>query len=324
MNLVELLTELSTVTELSMQKLDEMAEVELTGTGELFLKDGGLPWPVTWEARKQLLKLIGVSNGLLVKLDKNTASQVLTELYRRQGGLTGLVSKEELVGFAEQGRYRPVVVEKMLDAVNQSLGEVEYHRALVLPNYDVRLEILGQDEHAVLEGDQVRAGIALQFNPVGLTHPAIQTFALRQVCVNGMTATTVLEQYTLDTGYGEDPQVYGWARDTAKLAYDGLPEVVSQWQTLAGDSITQEDRALLLTALATRAKLRGKDAAALWARATEEPPQTAYDVLNLMTWVTSHVMSDPSRIIRAQQVSANFVAEELHQKQCPTCQRVAQ
>ena len=323
MNREQLMDVLEPLSHLKVQTVSSEASLELTPNGTLWLSDDDNTWNLEDNSRKSLLKQIGVTDALLKKLNNVTASQVATELYRRQGEVSALTADDYIVGFTNYGRYKQLPINEVFDNVEKSLGgDVEYNRAMVLPNKDIRVEIAGQDEQAVGVGDLVRSGVLLQFNPMGLTDPTIQTYGLRLACVNGMTSTKVIEQYAL--GLDEDvtnEDVMTWMRNTSSDAYSAFPQVVKQWRTLLEEEILSEDRPLLLGGIVQDAGLRGDVASTLWAKATEEPPQTAYDILNLMTWLSSHVIEDPKKVIRLQQVSANFADEVFHNKSCPTCKR---
>ena len=191
-------------------------------------------------------------------------------------------------------------------------------RAMVMPHYGARLELVGGLEHHVKKGDLIRSGVLIDFNPAGLTDPVVQAYGQRLVCTNGMTAMTVLESHTLT---GNQDETEAWLREAVKTAYTGLESAVLRWREMAGFTIRPQDRSLLLGGLAKDSKLSGTAQAALYAQGTEEPPETAYDVLNLMTWLTSHVLENPQRIARAQAATARFAQDEIYHKHCPTCRR---
>ena len=62
------------------------------------------------------------------------------------------------------------------------------------------LEVVGTDETPVKAGDTIRSGVKVTFSPVGLTDLHVQAYALRLVCLNGATAMTVFEDYSLGPG----------------------------------------------------------------------------------------------------------------------------
>ena len=323
MQSTEVLDVLGSVGDIEVKTVSDDAAIVFSHDGTMTVLDSGSVWGLEKDSRKSLLKHLGVTDGLVKKLSRPTAANVLTELYRRGGEACALVSNGDILSFAPKGRYRQVPITGVVEAIQEALPSgVDFHRVHLFPNFDISLEVTGPDEVPVRQDDLIRAGVKVTFSPIGFTDPVVQTYVLRLACTNGATSTTVIEDYSL--GIDSDPSnenVYDWLIETSKQAYEGLPVVAAQWQALSEDRIRPSDRALLIGGLAREAKVRGDAADALWAKATEEPPETAYDVLNLMTWLSSHVVNDPILVARIQRASANFVAENTHSKFCPTCQR---
>ena len=78
---------------------------------------------------------------------------------------------------------------------------------------------------------------------------------------------------------------------------------------------------MILTALLKEAGFAKQTVEAVRARALEEVPGTMYDMLQLVTWGSSHVERDAVRVIRAQRAAGRFHAAETHDRMCPTCRR---
>ena len=321
MDLATLDKELEPVKTLQVEKLSKTARVALVPeekTLQVFDLEKDKAWTADDGAYMQTLKHIGVSHGLMGKLEQTTAGVVATELLQRKGRATALIQDGNLLALAPKGRYKALPVALVLETLQDTLGEVECNRASILPNYDVRLEIVGQQEYEVVKGDLVRSGVLIEFNPVGLHDPMIQSYGLRLVCTNGATAFEVLETHVMTSEISETRE---WLTTTMTQAYEGLGGAVERWRQMAGFAIDPHDRPLLLSGLAKEAGLKPKERASLFARATEEPPETAYDVFNLMTWLTSHVMEHPQRVSKAQTAVARFVQDEVYTRHCPTCNR---
>jgi len=77
----------------------------------------------------------------------------------------------------------------------------------------------------------------------------------------------------------------------------------------------------MLEAMLRDARITGEDADAIRARAIEEPPRNTYDLVNLLTWASSHVVREPARIRRIQNTVAAFSNESEHKQVCPICHR---
>jgi hypothetical protein len=75
----------------------------------------------------------------------------------------------------------------------------------------------------------------------------------------------------------------------------------------------------MLEELLRQAGITGKEAEAVRAQAIQEPPRNTYEMLNLVTWASSHIIHSPEKIQRAMIASATFVSETEHASVCPLC-----
>ena len=321
----QLINILSPVADLKVNNISGNARFEFTNEGNLYVRTPTHEYALDKGGRKDLFKYIGFNDKLAKRLSIGLANQAVTELYQRGGETSALVREDnEIVGFAPVGRYRSVPVPAMIDNIETAIGSgVEYNRGMLMPNFDTRIEVVGDKQEQVQQGDYVRGGVAVRFNPLGITNPLIQTFGLRLICTNGLTAHTVLESYEL--GMDKDitnSELFEWVQDTVSDAYQSIENTAIKWRAMAQDKINPADRPQLIGSLARNARLRGEQATALWAQATEEPPETAWDVANLMTWLSSHVLENDEQVVRVQDTVAMFVDEQHHTRFCPTCKRV--
>jgi hypothetical protein len=283
---------------------------------------GGIGMPLTFDARKKLFSLAGLRRPTVEKLSPSTASRVLTELTTEQPQLF-IHDDTMVIDIRPPQELRPVSITQVADILEETIGEHDFHRVLTYGS-DVHIESIGRDMVPDVVGTKeknslVQAGVVTKFSPVGFSLPQVQSFVVRLVCTNGMVGTEVLETYQ-----AEDMNNFGsWYSTSISDAYDSVGSLVHKWQLLAEEGISAKDRMLMLTALLRDAKMPAKAREAVHAQALENPPQTSYDVLQLMTWATSHVLENPRHIFRAQNVATRFVNEEAHIRLCPTCDRVA-
>ena len=311
--------ELAPIKELRVEKISDAAVVEIAPTeSQLYLHDGEYQYVATEDSYKTSLKHIGMSSAMVSKLSATTASAAATELLQKKGEATAVFKDQILMAMAPKGRYKPFSVAMALDIIQSELGEFEVNRASMRGQYTVRLEIAGPDQFQVEDDDLIRAGVMVDFNPIGLTDPIVQTFGVRLVCTNGATSNVVFSTQALTS---EEEDNKEWFRANVRAAYDGVEAAVEQWRNMQKKKVTARERPLLLGGFARAAGLNGKEQSALFAHAAENPPQNAYDVFNCLTWLTSHGMDDPNRTARAQLATAKFVGEETHSKHCPTCKR---
>jgi len=85
------------------------------------------------------------------------------------------------------------------------------------------------------------------------------------------------------------------------------------------ERIPADQRASMLEALLRQAGITGRDAEVVRAQAIEQPPRNTYELLNLVTWASSHIISEPKNIQRALNATATFTDETEHASVCPLC-----
>lgn len=85
------------------------------------------------------------------------------------------------------------------------------------------------------------------------------------------------------------------------------------------EQIPADQRAMMLEAMLKEAKITGEDANAVRALAIDNPPQTSYDMMNLLSNASSHLLEDPNRVRRAQNTVASYTSETEHARVCPIC-----
>ena len=285
----------------------------------------------------QLLAFTGIPKPLAKKLSPDTTARAMADVLRDAGQVTLLTKDGDVVDVAGPGAYSPLDPERVFRMVDRSVPGFGIHNFRELPHHTVGLELLGVDEpkpvpdgthHIFREGEQdlVKAGVFLQFSPLGLTAPLVQAFAMRLVCTNGLLTNEIIRdfQYGGRGGAGEGDDVWQFFRQSTKDAYTAIDRIIERFHQMKDEGIPEGERAMVLAAMIKEAGLSKEAKAAIEARAIEHPPHSMYDAYQLITWATSHVERDPVRIVRAQRRAANFTdADRAQHRICPTCNRQA-
>lgn len=274
--------------------------------------------PLTEAGFESLLKLSGFPQRLLKGLHVTTAAHALTELLE-QKNFTAVHTNDEIVDLVSTSRAANISIPGVLDTIDRVIPEADYRVVRILPHFGVQLEVSGAQEQAVVPGDLVRGGILTRFSPIGFIDPMVQPRVERLVCTNGATSFEVLREFHL--GNDDIADFDHWLASSLTDAYGSFTHIVDQWRELTQHTIDPTQRALVLTGLLKKARVPARIADIVYAEAIERTPETAYDMLQLLTWATSHVIEDPERVIRAQAAAANFAEESSHARHCPTCNR---
>jgi hypothetical protein len=280
--------------------------------------NGGHLIPFTENGTKALAKFVGLPQRLCNELSPDLFGRVTTELLGRKERYNLLLENGQVENLVDYRGIRNLPVDRVLSTIEHVVPDCDYHRVSVLSNYSASLEIVGPRQEAVRRGDIVQAGALVNFSPINIIKPLVQSYVLRLTCTNGQTARTVLAEFAGGGGEGDD--VWQWFRQSVRAAYQSIGDIVNRYRQMIQERIPPEQRAAMLEELLRQAGITGKEAEAVRAQAIQDPPRNTYDMMNLITWASSHIIQSPERIQRALNAGATFTLESQHATICPLCQ----
>jgi hypothetical protein len=272
---------------------------------------------------KGMVSFVGLPLKLAGELSPNTFSQVLSELLEHTGKYSLIMKDDRVVNVVPYGAQTAVNPERLLNTIESVIPVEEYHRLTILKEKTaVSLEVVGNDTKPVVRGDLVRAGVKVDFSPMGIIRPTVQSYAVVLACTNGATSNVVLAEFG---GHGGDDggSVWQFFRSSVRKAYGAFDSVVGEFKKLQAENIPPADRARILAALLKRAQISGGIADAVMALAVERPPRNAWEMHNLITYASSHLLTSPHQVERARQTAAAFADETGHARTCPLCHRTS-
>jgi hypothetical protein len=278
------------------------------------------------EGVRNMVSFAGLPLKIARELSHNTFSQLLSELMTNTGKYSIIVKDDRIVNVIPYGAQTMVNPERLLNTIEKIIPVRDYHRLTILDKSPVvSLEIVGQKTQPVVRGDLVRAGVKVDFSPMGIIRPVVQSYAVVLNCTNGATSNVVLNEFRggHGRGGGEGDDIWQWFRASVKRAYGSFDQVVGQWKKLQSENIPPADRARMLAALLQKANITGQIADAVMAMAVENPPRNAWDMHNLITYASSHLLTVPNQVERTQRAAASFADETTHSKTCPLCHRTS-
>jgi hypothetical protein len=323
LNRTEVLERIEPITSTQVRTMEANPKTRIMVTPEMVvLRPGGGQHhlEMTTEGAKSMAKFVGIPENMAGKLSPATFGQVATELLGRQHRYSVMVRDRAIVGFHKPTEFRALSPDRVLKAIEAGIKGIEYHRVLMLNNFVISLELIGERREPVIAGDLVQAGAQVTFSPIGTVDPLVQSYALRLVCTNGVTSNTVLREFHYGGGGGgEGDDIWQWFRRSSREAYNSLHRIVTRYRRMMDEAIPADQRAMVLEAMLREAKISGDDANAIRAMAIENPPQNSYDMMNLLSNATSHILEDPRRVRRAQDAVANYTSEDQHARVCPVC-----
>lgn len=264
-----------------------------------------------------MTNFVGVPQAVSRQLSPDLFGKVVTELLSRKERYNLLLDDDQVRDFGEFHEVQNLPVDRVLTAIEQGIPQCDYHRVSIMGNHSATLEVVGLKQEAVRRGDMVRAGALISFSPINTIQPVVQSYVMRLACTNGMTANTVLAKFT--GGHGEGDNIWQWFRQSARAAGQALGAIVSRYQDMISERVPAAQRASMLEDLLRQAGITGKEAEAVRAQAIQSPPRNTYDMLNLVSWASSHIVRSPERVQRAQNAVAVFTDASQHASVCPLC-----
>lgn len=274
------------------------------------------------EGVKNMVSFVGLPLKLARELSHNTFSQVLSELLEHTGKYSIILKDDRVVNVIPYGAQTVVNPVRLLNTIESIIPVQDYHRLTILEKQPVvSLEIVGEKTQPVTRGDLVRAGVKVDFSPMGIIKPVVQSYAVVLNCTNGATSNVVLAEFSGGRGGGEGDSIWQFFRSSIKKAYGSFDNVVGEWKKLQRENIPPADRARILAALLKKTQIGGEIADAIMAMAVENPPRNAWEMHNLITYASSHLLTAPRQVERARQTAASFANETSHARTCPLCHR---
>jgi hypothetical protein len=320
MKSTEVLEKLRGLTDVAVRQVEHRPATKLIfNPDQVILRpnSGGSLVPVAPEGVKSLVNFVGMPTGMAKQLSTDLLGRVTTELLARKGKYAVLMKDQQIIDFGEGGQTRNIPAERVVEVIEREIPDADFTRVTTGSDYSTELEVAGEKRQPVVRGDLVRAGALVKFSPVGNVVPSVQSFVQRLACTNGMVSNQVLREF--HGGGGEGDNIWQWFRRSVHEAYGALGEIVQRYQEMVKDRITPNQRALMLEDLLSKMKIGGKVAEAIRDRAIQEAPRNSYDMLNLITWASSHIIKEPAQLARARTVTATFTDAKEHHTFCPVC-----
>lgn len=326
MNRTEVLERIKPMSDLKLRVIDaDRAKVGINDEVVVLRPGtGGKLIPFTPDGVESLGKYVGFPAVTTQKLSKQTASNVMTELLRRKEKFSIFTRDGEIVSVFKSQQWHMLKVERILSVVEQAIHLQDYNRVFELEKHVARIEMVGERREIIagsaLKNDVVAGGVVVNFSPIGTIAPSIESYVLRVWCTNGATTPEISGVYEFPGGGGGDgDDIWQWFRATSRKAYNSMAKIAKHFDEMARESISPEDRAAILDSMLTNAGMRGEVADAVRAEALAHPPTNTWEMMNLITWGSSHILEEPKEVIRAQKSVKEFIAATSHQRTCPMC-----
>lgn len=322
MNRTEVLERLDPIMNTQLREIEHQPRTRVMVAPEMvtFRPGGGARiLEMTEPGVQSLVKFIGLPEAIAKNLRHETFGQVTTELLAQKRRYSLVVKEGAITSVVRRGEYRDINPDRALRAIEQGIHGAEFHRVLILDDLVAQLEVIGDRRQPVQVDDLIQAGAKINFSPIGTIDPLVQSYVLRLACTNGAVHTDIVRSFALSGGGGEGDNIWQWFRRSVREAYGAIDPIVRRYQVMVNEQISPEQRAMVLSAMLRDAKISGKVGEAVRAMAIENPPQNRYEMMNLITYASSHLLQRPQQVARAQSVVAEYAHVHTDQSECPYC-----
>jgi len=324
MNRTQLMERLDPLLNMKFKNIETSPRTKLEITPDMIVLrpgDGSKMMEIASEGITSIAKYTGFPEKLTQDLSNGIASSAMSELLRKKECFSLFTKDNKVVSIGKPKDWKPINTDRLFNTLEKSMPVQDYNRVMCLDNHIARIEVVGEKRTVVpgsaIENDVIAGGAIINYSPIGTIQPSIQSFILRVWCTNGATTPLVSNQFTYGGGEGDD--MWQWFRNTVRSAYTSVERITQRFGEMANQQIPPQDRAAILESMLKEAHIRGENAKAIHAEALNNPPGSSWDMMNLITWGSSHVLENPIHIIRAQNTASNFIAASDHQRICPVC-----
>jgi hypothetical protein len=279
---------------------------------------GGRLIPLNEQGVKSLAQFIGMPQSMGKEISPDLFGQVANYILARRGHYSVMLIDGAIASFGRAAQGRQINPERLVNTIERAIPNPEYLNVNIAANYTASIELVGDKREPVVRGDLIRAGALVNFSPVGTIAPSVQSFVVRLACTNGMTENTVLQEYN-GGGGSEGDDAWQWFRKALHDAYGAITPIVNRYREMIKNRIPDKERALILENMIRKAGIKGDLADAIRAQAIQDPPRNEYQMLNLITFASSHLAREHAQVQRLRAVAAEFSSEERHSGYCPIC-----
>lgn len=276
----------------------------------------------TKEGVPNILRVVGLPLNIAKALSPGTFSACLAEMLAHKGEFSMVLNENKVTDIIPYRSRMNLPAERVLNTIEKAMPVQGYNRMMLINPHYIQLEVVGEKTEPVAVGDLVQAGVMLRFSPLNITKPAIKAYALRLTCTNGAARGGGWDEYAgsgKGGGGGEGDDIWQWFRRNIKRSYGSLDKVVAAWKKMVDEKIDPKDRAAMLEALIKESHLNQETADAIRAMALETPPVNNWELMNLITYASSHLLTVPKEVVRAQTAVSTFTDESQHMGICPVC-----
>jgi hypothetical protein len=273
---------------------------------------------LTQEAFAGLAKAVSFPQRLIDTTPRPWVLQGLNYLMAGTSSLAVVSNSEEIRAVVPSGGFVPVRTDRVLKTLEKSVGGtgLDLDGYMDPKTFGHVIHATGPETREVVKGDLVRAGVTVEYSPVGTVVPHVEAYAVRLVCTNGMTHTEHLRDFH---GHGEGDDFWQAFRKQIRDSYRAIGSIVQRLNAMREQLLPPEQVALAVEAMLRDVRLPKEAAEAFRAMVMNNPPRNMYDLYNHLTDVASHVVGDMRTRHTVLRRGAVVAEAAVQRGICPVC-----
>lgn len=289
-----------------------------TGAEQLRVQAGSRTFRISSEAYGKLGRLVGIPVGYLSRTPVELmVPHVNHWLTSGKLAVLGYAVEDTTVRLVGKGLDTPISCLQVLDALEAVAGRELSAHHVVHNLYDTCFSITTSEERAVQPGDPVRSGITVETSYAGLVPLQISAYVHRLVCTNGAISSEHVYRHSHRLGEGTTE----WLRDVLALAVGAADREVERLRQMREVRLTGH-LAESLESIFAEYSVPTRYREGLTEQVLNAPPETLYDLYNLITQVGSNdvdVLAQPQMARRLMRAGGRMAQ---HHELCNQCHRV--
>lgn len=223
------------------------------------------------------------------------------------------------------GRF-PIKASALLDIVHGSIADKGGTPSYTYFNRDGIKEctiacVQPQAAHEVTAsrqvGDILRAGVMVNFSPIGLRPVMVRSYVDRLICTNGMSITDTLDAWSAPGGEGSnDP--FEWIPGAIDAAWEGTAAMFQAADRMAATEVPEDAVETLVNDAFDYHRIPGGLRARVLARLANQNVTNGWDIQNAITYAATHdeAIKDDRQRIRLMSFGGDVSS---HFDRCESC-----
>jgi len=269
-------------------------------------------------------RLVGIPESYVKRCPWELLSHHLNYWY--SGGTKGkirlFVKDENIVG-ASASRSEYFSNMQMMESIERSVGiqrVLGYHQVYTGLDYST-VSVVVDQKFEPMPGDMLYGGIRMQNSIIGEHKIEITPYVFRQICSNGAIVSENIGQWSHKNDDGSDLQ--SWVMNHTQSAFSALSNEFGRIRKLTEVKLGEkldETLASMFRRFGIPVRTQKEIVDAAVASNNGKGPETAYDLWNNFTFVSSH----SNKLSRISSASLMKTAGEIskHYSICPSCHQI--